>query len=164
MARTPVVDTVIKGHRLRTEEVLMSLYMDVHTIAGGVSVADVADAHVKDLQTGAKYGVGYLRYWVYETAGKIFCLVEADSAETPTPFTGRRRRQWQTKAAMRFSSKLRVATRIWVIERGCYGQANQRVSPQEQGQGTKGPGADLHDRGVRPSWEFSEGIFDPNGA
>jgi hypothetical protein len=81
MARTPVVDTVIKGHRPRTEEVHMSLYMDVHTIAGGVSVADVADAHVKDLQTGAKYGVSYLRYWVDETAGKIFCLVEADSAE-----------------------------------------------------------------------------------
>lgn len=59
----------------------MSLYMDVHTIAGGVSVADVADAHVKDLQTGAKYGVSYLRYWVDETAGKIFCLVEADSPE-----------------------------------------------------------------------------------
>ena len=59
----------------------MSLYMDVHTIAGGVSVADVADAHVKDLQTGAKYGVSYLRYWVDETAGKIFCLVEADTAE-----------------------------------------------------------------------------------
>ena len=59
----------------------MSLYMDVHTIAGGVSVADVADAHVKDLQTGAKYGVSYLRYWVDERAGKIFCLVEADSAE-----------------------------------------------------------------------------------
>ncbi|HEX6287009.1 MAG TPA: DUF4242 domain-containing protein [Acidimicrobiia bacterium] len=59
----------------------MSLYMDVHTIAGGVSVADVADAHVKDLQTGPKYGVSYLRYWVDETAGKIFCLVEADNAE-----------------------------------------------------------------------------------
>ena len=59
----------------------MSLYMDVHTIAGGVSVADVADAHVKDLQTGAKYGVSYLRYWVDETAGKIFCLVEADNAD-----------------------------------------------------------------------------------
>ncbi len=59
----------------------MSLFMDVHTIAGGVSVADVAEAHVKDLQTGAKYGVSYLRYWVDETAGKIFCLVEADNAD-----------------------------------------------------------------------------------
>lgn len=59
----------------------MSLFMDVHTVEGGVSAADVAEAHVKDLQTGAKYGVSYLRYWVDETAGKIFCLVEADSAE-----------------------------------------------------------------------------------
>jgi hypothetical protein len=59
----------------------MSLFMDVHTIAGGVSVADVAEAHVKDLQTGAKYGVSYRRYWVDETAGKIFCLVEADNAD-----------------------------------------------------------------------------------
>lgn len=80
MARWQVVDTV-EGHRPRTEEVHMSLYMDVHTIAGGVSVADVAEAHVKDLQTGAKYGVSYLRYWVDESAGKIFCLVEADSAD-----------------------------------------------------------------------------------
>ena len=59
----------------------MSLFMDVHSIEGGVSVADVADAHVKDLATQAKYGVNYLRYWVDEGAGKIFCLVEADSAD-----------------------------------------------------------------------------------
>ena len=59
----------------------MSLFMDVHTIEGGVSAADVADAHKADLETQGKYGVSYLRYWVDETAGKIFCLVEADSAE-----------------------------------------------------------------------------------
>lgn len=59
----------------------MSLYMDVHTVAGGVSAGDVADAHVKDLQVQARYGVSYLRYWVDEAAGKIFCLVEADNAD-----------------------------------------------------------------------------------
>lgn len=59
----------------------MSLFMDVHNIDGGVSVGDVAQAHVKDLETQAKYGVSYLRYWVDEDAGKIFCLVEADRAE-----------------------------------------------------------------------------------
>ena len=59
----------------------MSLYMDVHNIEGGVSVGDVAGAHMKDLETQAKYGVSYLRYWVDEEAGKIFCLVEADNAE-----------------------------------------------------------------------------------
>lgn len=59
----------------------MSLFMDVHNIEGGVSAADVAGAHMKDLETQGKYGVSYLRYWVDEDAGKIFCLVEADSAD-----------------------------------------------------------------------------------
>ena len=66
------------------EEVQMSLFMDVHTIEGGVAAADVADAHMKDLENQDKYGVSYLRYWVDEDAGKIFCLVEADSAEDAT--------------------------------------------------------------------------------
>lgn len=59
----------------------MALFMDVHEIEGGVSASDVADAHRKDLETQGKYGVSYLRYWVDEEAGKIFCLVEAESAE-----------------------------------------------------------------------------------
>ncbi|MEX2133012.1 MAG: DUF4242 domain-containing protein [Acidimicrobiia bacterium] len=59
----------------------MSLFMDVHTIEGGVSAADVAGAHQKDLETQGRYGVNYLRYWVDESAGKIFCLVEAENAE-----------------------------------------------------------------------------------
>jgi hypothetical protein len=59
----------------------MSLFMDVHTIEGGVSAADVAEAHKADLETQGGYGVSYLRYWVDETQGKIFCLVEAESAE-----------------------------------------------------------------------------------
>lgn len=59
----------------------MSLFMDVHNIEGGVSVDDVAGAHEADLATQGKHGVRYLRYWVDEDAGKIFCLVEADSAK-----------------------------------------------------------------------------------
>jgi hypothetical protein len=59
----------------------MSLFMDVHTIEGGVSAEDVAGAHEADLETQKGYQVNYLRYWVDEAAGKIFCLVEADSAE-----------------------------------------------------------------------------------
>jgi hypothetical protein len=60
----------------------MGLYMDVHNMEGGVSAADVAGAHAADLDTQGKYGVSYLRYWVDESAGKIFCLVEADDAES----------------------------------------------------------------------------------
>ncbi len=60
----------------------MSLFMDVHNIEGGVSATDVAEAHQADLKTQGAYGVSYLRYWVDESAGKIFCLVEAEDAET----------------------------------------------------------------------------------
>ena len=59
----------------------MPLYMDVHHIDGGVNVADVAKAHVADLETQGGYDVKYLRYWVNEPDGKVFCLVEAPSAE-----------------------------------------------------------------------------------
>ena len=59
----------------------MPLFMDTHTIEGGVSASDVADAHKADLATQEPYGVNYLRYWVDEEAGKIFCLVDAPDAE-----------------------------------------------------------------------------------
>ncbi|MGH3094132.1 MAG: DUF4242 domain-containing protein [Gaiellaceae bacterium] len=59
----------------------MPLFMDVHTIEGGVSSQDVADAHLRDLEEQAKHGVEYKRYWVDAQAGKIFCLVQAPDAE-----------------------------------------------------------------------------------
>ena len=59
----------------------MSLFMDVHTVEGGVSASDVAAAHQADLATQGPYGVDYIRYWVDEEAGKIFCLVQAPDAE-----------------------------------------------------------------------------------
>jgi Nickel responsive protein SCO4226-like len=59
----------------------MALFMDAHTIEGGVSINDVAGAHQADLATQDSFGVSYLRYWVDEAAGKIFCLVEAPDAE-----------------------------------------------------------------------------------
>ena len=59
----------------------MSLFMDVHNIEGGVSSEDVAKAHQADLATQQKYGVNYLKYWVDEEAGKIFCLVEAKNSD-----------------------------------------------------------------------------------
>jgi hypothetical protein len=62
----------------------MPLYMDVHTIDGGVSADDVAKAHMADLQTEGKYDVRYLRYWVDEGNGKVFCLVDAPSPDAAT--------------------------------------------------------------------------------
>ena len=59
----------------------MPTYMDIHEIPGGVSADDVAKAHAHDVKVEGKYGVHYHRYWVNESAGKIFCLCEAPSAE-----------------------------------------------------------------------------------
>src|SRR5947209_8699256 len=61
----------------------MPLYMDVHTI-DGVTADAVASAHAADLQAQGAHDVEYLRYWVDEAAGKVFCLVEAPSAEAAT--------------------------------------------------------------------------------
>jgi hypothetical protein len=59
----------------------LPLYMDVHNVEGGVSANDVAEAHMKDLREQARHGAGYKSYWVSEAEGKIFCLVQAPSAE-----------------------------------------------------------------------------------
>src|SRR5213080_2005086 len=58
----------------------MPLYMDIHEL-GDVTAEDVAKAHVADLEAQEKYGVNYLKYWVNENRGKVFCLVEAPNAE-----------------------------------------------------------------------------------
>jgi hypothetical protein len=59
----------------------MPLYMDIHNIFGGVAAGDVAEAHKADLQVQGQHDVRYLRYWVDEQQGKVFCLVEAPSAD-----------------------------------------------------------------------------------
>ena len=59
----------------------MPLYLDIHSFDDGVSADDVAKAHLEDLRTQGKHDVRFLRYWVDETEGKVFCLVEAPSAE-----------------------------------------------------------------------------------
>jgi peptidyl-tRNA hydrolase len=59
----------------------MPLFMDVHHLEGGVALGDVAKAHAADLQEQAAHDVSYVRYWVDEGQGKIFCLVEAPSSD-----------------------------------------------------------------------------------
>jgi Nickel responsive protein SCO4226-like len=58
----------------------MPLFMDVHTIGAPISIDDVAKAHAADLQIQGRHGVHYLRYWVDQTRGKVFCLVDAPDA------------------------------------------------------------------------------------
>ena len=61
----------------------MGLFMDVHEQQPeGATFDDVAGAHAADLKAQDRYGVRYLRYWVSEQEGKVFCLVEAPDADT----------------------------------------------------------------------------------
>jgi hypothetical protein len=54
--------------------------MDVHDIPG-VKAEDVAKAHAADVRVQGQYGVNYRHYWVNETEGKVFCLVDAPNKE-----------------------------------------------------------------------------------
>ncbi len=63
----------------------MPLFMDVHeSLPEGATINDVVGAHQADLKAQDEYGVKYLRYWVDEKNGKVFCLVDAPDAEAAT--------------------------------------------------------------------------------
>lgn len=59
------------------------LYLDVHHVgAGKVTSKDAEGAHQKDLAVQKKYGVTFLRYWVDEANGNIYCLAEASDSQS----------------------------------------------------------------------------------
>ena len=52
-----------------------NIYIDVHHLQPGkVKFADVAKAHAKDLEVQKKYGVEFIKYWVDEEKGLVYCL------------------------------------------------------------------------------------------
>ena len=60
----------------------MPLFMDVHEkLPEGATSKDVADAHAADLRVQGKYGVKYVRYFMDEDSGKVWCVSDAPSAE-----------------------------------------------------------------------------------
>jgi hypothetical protein len=60
-----------------------AFYVDVHDLEPGkVKFSDVADAHQKDLVTQGKYGVNFIKYWVDEAKGKVYCLSKAVNEES----------------------------------------------------------------------------------
>jgi uncharacterized protein DUF4242 len=59
----------------------MPLYMDIHHKVDGLTKEAVAGAHQRDLEVQSAHGVDYLQYWFDESSGKVFCLVDAPSAE-----------------------------------------------------------------------------------
>ncbi len=57
----------------------MPKYLDVHNMPG-VTKAAAAEAHEKDVAVQGKHGVKFVRYWLDEKKGKVFCLSEAPNA------------------------------------------------------------------------------------
>ncbi len=58
----------------------MPLFMDRHDVPGA-SAADVAEAHMKDLELAGKHGVQFLSYWFDPDSGGVFCLARASAKE-----------------------------------------------------------------------------------
>jgi Nickel responsive protein SCO4226-like len=50
----------------------MALYMDIHRQVEGLTREAAAEAHARDLDVQAKYGVKYLRYWYDEGTSTVF--------------------------------------------------------------------------------------------
>ena len=58
----------------------MPYYMDRHELSG-VSAADIAAAHLKDLELQDKFGVKYVNYWFDYEAQHAFCLATGPNQE-----------------------------------------------------------------------------------
>jgi class 3 adenylate cyclase len=59
----------------------MGLFMDRHDLENATA-ADLAAAHLRDLEVQDRYGVRFVTYWFEEGAGSGFCLVEGPDAES----------------------------------------------------------------------------------
>ena len=61
----------------------MPRYIDVHTGLTGVTLRDVQEAHAKDLKVQREHGVRFLKFWLDEESGTVFCLSEAPDKDAP---------------------------------------------------------------------------------
>ena len=61
----------------------MPLFMDRHDVPG-VTAAQVAQAHLADLEVGARFGVQFLAYWFDADQSEAFCLARAPTGDSLT--------------------------------------------------------------------------------
>jgi hypothetical protein len=59
----------------------MALFMDRHELTDATA-ADLAAAHLRDLEVQDEFGVRFVTYWFEEGAGSGFCLIEGPDAES----------------------------------------------------------------------------------
>lgn len=58
-----------------------NLFIDEHSLVPGkVTFEDVMAAHQKDLATEGKYDVNFMKFWVDEAKGKVYCLATAQDS------------------------------------------------------------------------------------
>jgi hypothetical protein len=66
-----------------TETTGKSMFIDVHDLEPGkVTFADVMAAHQKDIATQGKYDVTFIKFWVDEQKGKVYCLSSAKDSNS----------------------------------------------------------------------------------
>jgi class 3 adenylate cyclase len=87
MASLPGVPGVSPARRrydhVRRRRIPMPLFMDRHDVPG-VTAEQVAEAHLADIDMGAKFGVQFLAYWFDADQGEAFCLAKAATGESLT--------------------------------------------------------------------------------
>jgi class 3 adenylate cyclase len=59
----------------------MPIFLDRHDLTG-LTAADIAEAHRKDLEVQERYGVKFLTYWFDQARGTAFCLIDAPDIAT----------------------------------------------------------------------------------
>jgi class 3 adenylate cyclase len=59
----------------------MPLFLDSHDVTG-TTPEEIAAAHLKDVAVQDRSGVRYIKYWMNEARGQVFCLCTAPDAES----------------------------------------------------------------------------------
>lgn len=68
---------------LSDDEKSRHMFIDVHHLGNGeVTAKAVAEAHKKDLAVQHRYGVSFLKYWLDEAHGDIYCLSLAPDSQS----------------------------------------------------------------------------------
>lgn len=75
-----------RGHQHRCvsaeySPITMPLFMDRHDLSDATTAADLAAAHLRDLEVQDQFGVRFVTYWFEEGARSGFCLIEGPDAE-----------------------------------------------------------------------------------
>ncbi len=79
--RVPARPSRSQSYQQRYSATTVPLYMDRHDLPDATA-ADLAAAHVRDLEVQGRFGVRFVTYWFEEEARSGFCLIEGPDAES----------------------------------------------------------------------------------